>query len=281
MTHLDDGADLRSVMERSLRDLAAPDDCGPAAVASGRRIRRRRRAVGAVCGVAAGAVVAAVVAIPALGDGGGATPGLPAASDVATSSPEISDPATPSRGPDTVPSSGSEGPTGWWDMPSTRMVDVLQQALPDGVSVATLRGPSGAIRDEASGDGAISGTLSGPAGPGAFQILLIAAQPDLVGGQGETPVRNRIECRARHDVCEPIVTPDGTAVGRVSSDTEQGTLLYEAALLGPDGGALHLTVMNSTGEKPGYEAPTAQSPPLTLDQLRALAQEPSWTSWAP
>ena len=75
MTHLDDGADLRAVMERALCDLDAPDHWGPAALASGRRIRTRRRVTGAVSGVAACAVLTAVFAIPALGDGGATTPG--------------------------------------------------------------------------------------------------------------------------------------------------------------------------------------------------------------
>ena len=66
MTDLDDGADLRAVMDRSMSDLDAPDHCGPAAVASGRRIRTRRRMTVALTGVAAVAAVTALT-LPALG----------------------------------------------------------------------------------------------------------------------------------------------------------------------------------------------------------------------
>jgi hypothetical protein len=39
--------------------------------------------------------------------------------------------------------------------------------------------------------------------------------------------------------------------------------------------------MDSSGEKPGYEPPSASAPPLTTAQLVALAQDPAWTSYEP
>jgi len=301
MTHLDDGADLRATMERSMRDLHAPDHCGPAAVGTGRRIRRRRRAMGAVSGVAACAAVTAVFAIPALGEGGGATPGAPAASDVTTPTPTPAptptDAQTPSKGPDEVPDLGAEGPAGWWSMPSARMVDVLAATLPEGVTVTradtTSEGPDG----PSPAIGGLSGTLDAGAGPGAFQILLV--QPGLdpipdpvtttdAAGNEDTSalasaaaLQSRIRCRPVHDTCEQIRNAAGEQIGRVSTNVERGTLLYEVSMLGPDGGALNFTVMNSTGEKPGYEEPSAEVPPLSPDQLRALAEDPVWTSYRP
>ena len=73
----------------------------------------------------------------------------------------------------------------------------------------------------------------------------------------------------------------GTVVGRVSTDEQQGTTLHELFLLGPDGGALNLTVMDSSGEKPGYEQPSASAPPLTTEQLVALGQDAAWTAYVP
>jgi hypothetical protein len=301
MTHLDDGADLRAVMDRSVRDLDAPERAGRAAVASGRRIRRRRRAVGAVSGVAACAAVTAVFAIPALGDGGGpTTPGAPAASDVAAPTPEAEDPMTPSEGPDQVPSTGSDHPAGWWDVPSTRMAEALESTLPAGVTLTradtTTEGPDG----PSPATGGLSGTLTAETGPGHFQLVLYPSDldpadvpgpettTDAAGNEhtsgyaqaGQT-LQQRTRCRGYHDTCLPIHDASGAVIGRASGNVESGTLLYEVFLLGPDGGGLNFTVMNSTGEKPGYEAPTAEVPPLTLQQLRTLAEDPVWTSYRP
>lgn len=297
MTDLDDGADLRAVMERSLRDLHAPDHCGPAAVVTGRRMRRRRRTMGAISGVAACAAVTAAFAIPALGDGGGAAPSGPAASDAGSPTPTPNDAQTPSEGPDRVPSWDVDGPAGWWSMPSTEMVDVLRATLPEGVTVTradtTTEGPDGT----SPAVGGLFGTLAASTGPGAFQILLY--QPDLgptpdpvtttdaAGNEHATAVatsaslESRIKCRRVHDTCEVIRDAGGEPIGRLSTNVEQGTLLYEVSLLGPDGGGLNFTVMNSTGEKPGYEGPSAEVPPLSPGQLRTLAEERAWTSYQP
>ena len=299
MTHLDDGADLRAVMDRSLHDLAAPAHCGPAAVASGRRIRRRRRAMGAVSGVAACAAVTAVFAIPALGDGGGTAPSGPAASDVTTPTPSPtptpSDAETPSKGPDQVPSPGADGPAGWWDVPSTQMVDALKSTLPEGVTVTradtTTEGPDG----PSPGVGGLSGILTAETGPGSFQLLLYAPEGSATAverttdAEGNLDTRltptptsfaSRLKCRDHHESCVPI-RDGGDLVGRASVSLEHGTTLYEVFLLRADGGALNFTVMDSSGEKPGYEDPSGEVPPLTLDQLRALAEDPVWTSYRP
>lgn len=290
MTHLDDGADLRAVMERSVRDLDAPDHCGPVAVVTGRRLRRRRRAMGALSGVAACAAVTAVFAIPALGDGGGAAPSGPAASDV----------GRPTRTPsDAVPTTENYDLAGWWDMPSAQMVDVLESALPEGVALTradtTTEGPGG----PSPAVGGLSGTLKAGTGPGAFQIILWPPDvdpkdvPDPVtttdaAGNEHTTVfadgaslRSHIKCRPVHDECELIRDDEGQVVGRRSTDMDGGTTYHEMVLLGPDGGGLYFYVADSVGEKPGYEQPSAELPPLSPDQLRALAEDPAWTSYRP
>ena len=297
MTNLDDGADLRAVMDRSLRDLQVPDHCGPAALASGRRIRTRRRATAALAGVATVAAVAALT-LPALGGSGG------------PSSQFADDPTSePSDLPET------RAVEGWWDIPATRMAELLEQKLPDGVTIenvdTTQEGVPAGSDDEMTGG--LLGTLSASTGPGAFQIILYTPEVveeadgglgrrhlDAVAGHAEqrpddlrrrrrrrgddlssNSNANRIKCRAYMKDCERILDGSSEQVGRLTTDVESGTTYYEAVLLGPDGGALYFYVANSTGEKPGYEAPTAEVPPLTLEQLRTLAEDPVWTSYRP
>jgi len=299
MTHLDDGADLRAVMERSVRDLAAPDHCGPAAIASGRRTRTRRRLAVSLTGVATVAAVAALT-LPTLGGSDTTTPEAPMASDP-TPAPS---PATPSPAPDS-PTQVPPAPQGWWDMPSTQMLGHLRQLLPEGVTVVTADTTIEGVEpgEDTAGHGSLSGILSAGTGSGSFQILMWP--PDLTttglpepsttntgegSGQGSgvttataqsASMQSRIKCRAYHDSCEPITNTDGEQVGRVSATTERGTLLYEVTLLGANGGGLNFTAMNSSGEKPGYEQPSAEVPPLSLDQLLALAEDPVWTGFRP
>ena len=195
------------------------------------------------------------------------------------------------------------------------MAELFEQKLPDGVTIETVdttqEGVPAGSDDEMIGG--LLGTLSGGTGPGAFQIILYP--PELVeeadGGSGvatSTPSlgtpssapttsdddvadvgatvssnsnANRIKCRAYMQTCEPILDGSREQVGRLTTDVESGTTYYEAMLLGPGGGALYFYVADSTGEKPGYEAPTAEVPPLTLEQLRTLAEDPVWTSYRP
>jgi hypothetical protein len=299
MTHLDDGADLRAVLDRSLRDLDAPDHVGPAAMASGRRSRTRRRAALTLTGVAAVAAVTALT-LPALGGSGGARSSF-ADDPTPVPEPSVSDPTTVDDG--------------WWSTPSSQMLRQLERTLPEGVTIktsdTTLEGVEPGQDPEAVGG--LWGTLSASTGPGAFQILLYA--PELVevsdGGSGSatsTPSMgvpspgptsddagdehrtmtvssasntHRIKCRAYMDTCERIVDAAGQQIGRFTTDSESGTSYFELALLGPDGGALYFYVADSSGEKPGYESPSAEAPPLTPSQLRTLAEDPVWTSYVP
>jgi hypothetical protein len=145
-------------------------------------------------------------------------------------------------------------------------------------------------------------TLAGPAGPGGFQMIL--SMPDLeelpdpvtttdaegneattMWAQGPSNP-SRVTCgkQARYaDDCEEIVDADGSPVGRLTSFLQDGTVtFYEATLLGPDGGLVYLSAWNATDGKPGPGTPTsAPVPPLTLEQLRALVQDPVWTSYQP
>ncbi len=289
MTHLDDGADLRAVMDRSLRDLDAPDHCGPAALATGRRIRTRRRVTMSLAGVATVAAVAALT-LPALGGSGGA-------------SPQFADDPTSSPTPSDLPEQAGEG---WWDAPGTRLAEQLARSLPEGVTLETVDTTQEGVPVGSDDEmiGGLLGTLSASTGPGTFQIILYApelvgestpslgtpstapaASDDAVGDEttivSSTSNASRIKCRPYMDKCETIEDGSGEQVGRLTINVESGTTYYEAVLLGPDGGALFFYVADSTGEKPGYEAPTAEVPPLTLEQLRTLAEDPVWISYQP
>ncbi len=298
---LDDGADLRALMERTISPLSAPDEVGPVALTRGRRLRNRRRAGVGIAGLVAATAVAAAV-VPSLG---GSETTAPVASDPTPAPTPVPTPAppadTPSPGPDVPPEEwGDVNPPGWWDVPSTDMADTLEALLPAGVSVSSVDTTTeGAEPGETHpGEGGLDGVLATGAGPGGFQLLLYP--PELAPGDVPPPVTTtdadgnehtsvyaqaaetyaeRTECRASYDACDQLRNAAGDVVGRVMSDSQRGTLLYEAFLLGPDGGALNFTVMNSTGEKPGNEAPSAPTPPLTTGQLADLIQQPAWTAY--
>jgi hypothetical protein len=301
MTDLHDGADLRERIDRAMSDLSAPAGLTETALTHGRRLRRRRRIVTAGSGLAAVAVIAALV-VPAL-SGGGPSSGPGIATEPPAPSEKAPSPSADGQTPSLAPEDGSpfpELPAGWWDMPSAEMVAVLEALLPDGVRVVeaeTRRETSDPDEPWEPADGGLHGILEGPDGPGTFQIILygpdLTELPDPVtttdaaGNEhttayGGSPTNgSRIKCRRYHDTCEPITDVRGDQIGHVASNVERGTSYFDVTLLGPDGGALYFYVADSTGEKPGYEPPTADAPPLTPDQLRSLAEDPAWTSYTP
>jgi hypothetical protein len=295
MTDLDPGADLRQRFDRALADADAPDGLTAAALTRGHRLRRRRRLVTAGAGLATAAAVTALV-VPSLGGGGTSTdPGTASDPTSGTSASPSPSPGpssgTPTPGPDGTDLPGALEdlqPEGWWDVPSADLVEVLEGLLPAEVSVAEAetRVETGDPDDPwAPGTGGLHGVLDGPTGPGAFQVILYPPDASTADGiarvRGAATLRSRTRCRAYHDSCEPLTSADGTRIGRVATDVENGTAYVDVALLGPDGGALYFYVADSTGEKPGYEAPTAEAPPLTTAQLRALAEAPEWTAYRP
>jgi hypothetical protein len=259
--------DLRERFDRDLADLRLPPGFENSVLTQGRRLRRRRRAAALGGGIAT-VVLGAAVSVAVLGGGDGTSTDPGFATDVPSASPQVT----------------GAPPPGWWGMPARRMLSVLEAALPAGVTVAeadlTADGENGPVK----AFGSLSGVLDAASGPGAFQVLLYPPQPEPAtptNQGGETPFSDRLRCRGYMTTCEPVLDDAGKVVGRVSTDEQQGTTLYELFLLGPDGGALNLTVMDSSGEKPGYEPPSASAPPLTTAQLVALAQDAAWTSYEP
>ena len=95
------------------------------------------------------------------------------------------------------------------------------------------------------------------------------------------PYARNIGCRDTSLACEVLRNAAGDEIGDVSTETDGGTTYHNADLLGPDGGALNLYVSDSTGDKPGREDPSAEASVLTFEQVRALIQDPVWTSYQP
>lgn len=259
--------DLRERLDRDLADLRLTSGFEASVLARGRSLRRRRRATALGASLAAVAL-GTVVTVAVLGGSDGGSTGPQFAEDVP---PPPSPPVTEAR------------PAGWWDMPAKRMLGNLRAALPEGVTVAeadlTADGETGRVH----AFGSLSGVLTAETGPGRFQILLYPPQPvpaTPVDQGGETPFADRMLCRRYMTTCQPLLADNGAQVGRISTDSDQGTTYHDLFLLGPDGGALYAYVADSSGEKPGYESPSATEPPLTTDELVALAQDPAWTSYA-
>lgn len=276
-TQLDDGADLRATLHRALHDTTAPDVTATAVVA-GRRIRTRRRAAVAVGGISALAVVGAL-ALPALGGVGSTAPDRVPAGGAPSQSP-----ASPFPPVD----------EGWWDMPAPRMLAELEDRLPSGVTNAD----PGTDADERRGrPGELWLHLDAPTGTGAFSLLLRPPVAELPTGTttwtdengdehtsiaaGQVPYERNLGCKPQYLRCELIRDEDGTVIGDVSTELDQGTTYHNADLLLPDGGALNMYVADSTGDKPGSAPSTAEAPPLTFEQVMALVQDPVWASYQP
>jgi hypothetical protein len=292
MTDLDTGADLRERIDRALTDLHAPDGLTEAALSGGHRLRRRRRVLAGASGLAAAAVVTALLVVADLGGGTASTqPDVatqPPASPSASQEPSGAD--TPSPGPDVTTNALPDAPEGWWDAPADRLLDQLRSALPNGVDITAHEL---APKDRAPGDPKVSAgwlhaTLATSQGPGGFEIILYPPDPTgVTEGYGQPSHRSQTRCgrqAAYADTCEVIRDTDGVVIGRVTNHVQYGvTTFHEVSLLGPDGGGrIHIAAWNATDGKPGPgTAPSAEMPPLTLDQLRELALDPAWTSYRP
>lgn len=290
-----DEQDLHDYMERSLTDVLGDTQQFEArAVSRGRTLRRRRR-VGT--GLASAAVVAAVAAlvVPATMGGSGARQPDHFA--------DTSKDAQPPTGPVTLPVA-----RGWWDMPTQEIHDRLLPLLPGDVTVDDYELVSD---DRAPGEppetpGWLHATLSTPAGMiGGFEIIMYpkdvdpaALDPDNATGEPtaadptttevflDGPANEqRINCPADPGparTCTEFDNATGEHVGMVSTWT-QGDLVVEEVAMVRDGGAVfYAATANSTDDKWGPDSTvSSDEPPLTLAELRAIAESDTWTDWAP
>lgn len=264
---------LHRHLQDTLADLRAP--AGPAALAAaaavgGRRARSRRRAGLTLAAAASVALVGGL----ALTRGGVDRPAAPAGQAVEQT-------PTPTPGAD-----APEPPAGWWDTPSPRMLRTLRTLLPDDVRVTTVLTTydNGDGAGPQTAEGSLSGVLTGPDGPGAFQLLLRAPSP---GDERGSVILRDSRCprerlgAAAVVTCTAVSSPDGVLTGRLSTDRERGTTYHSTELVADDGASVYFYVADSSGEKPGYEEPSAPTPPLAPEQVLDLAVDPVWRAWRP
>lgn len=284
MTNPNDLEDaVRDRFERAMSDATAPVHIlQSGAIAQGRRIRRRSRAVLAVGSVAAVAVTAIGIQYAAGGteakDANDFTqPGTPTATPPdPTPSPSS---GLPSLGPEEVPAGEPDsGPEGWWSMPASTMATELRNLLPQGTR---LTDPVTKNLDRAPGEelreleGYLIATLRPEAGgPGKVNVKLYAPETGRLSCSPDS-VSDPADCRQ-------LKAEDGTVIGRVLDSTKGEVRSLTLDLATADGGVVMVSVANSLDEKwPEGATPSADKVPLTLAQLRSIARNPAWTSYQP
>lgn len=274
MTDLDSGADLHDLMDRALTDLPTPTDrLREGALRQGRPLRRRRRMVTGLASVAAVAATAAVL-VPIVGGSG------PDGGGIATE-PDPTPPAQTKQPDDFV------AHPGWWDMSVGQMRQRLVALLPDDVEVASYAKTN---TDHAPGEssawsGVFRGTLrdTSDVGPGSIEIFLTELPQDPAA---------LADIRAQHLTCDlddwefveldgPVEceTSDlrgGRPFQRTITYTDQGVTHIEVRRW-EGAGEVYTSVANSTERRWGPPA-SAVHPPLTLAELTAVAESPSWVT---
>lgn len=279
---------VRDRFERAMSDTTAPvDTLRAAAMTNGRRLRRRRQSL---------LVVSAVVAIAITGLG------IQQASG-GSEAKEANEFANPDPSDETSPATPDVVPEGWWSMPATTMADELRELLPDGMR---LTNPITTNDDRAPGEsleemtGYVIATLrleSG--GPGKVNMVFYPPDdnqpppPPSTDSEGNVDVfldeqtqEQRLSCDpdavTRPENCEQLKAADGTVIGRVLDSTVSGVRSLGIDLATDDGGVVMVNVANTLDDKwPDGASPSADEIPLTLAQLRRIAENPVWTSYRP
>jgi hypothetical protein len=276
-----DADDLHALMERAVSGLEAPTDrLGTRALAGGRRARHRRRL--GTAALAAAAVAAVAVGLPQV---------------TSTVTPDGSDDrGAASRGEEVHEPDGPP-PEGWWDMPSDQMFGLLGDLLPPGVEVTAYGIRPESDVDHEAARGWVGGHLEvdGTEGTSSIEVLLYSPESlaegadverpeydangdasDTVGGP---PRQDLISCPGNltaPDSCEEI-REDGKLVGRMVEDRWGDLVVRDVSLLHGDG-MVYVAAANSTSEKWNADSNvSAAEPPLSLEQLRAIAEGP-WSS---
>lgn len=199
---------VHEILTSAMTDARPPTDLAATSQLLGRRQRTRRR-IGMVGGAVAATTVLALAAPSFLGG----------------ESSVVVDPAGPAVGASEPPVEpeilAQPAPKGWWDMPATEMLEVLEDTLPEGVSVSSP-GPVTADTPEGGpAQGWIRPNLAFPEGAGALNVILTPNPPDSVtlvpepGPDGEmtgVPTAGS----ATRDVCVSPTPADG------GSDSDAG-----------------------------------------------------------
>jgi hypothetical protein len=257
------------------------------AIARGRRLRRRRRAAAVVGAAALVGVVGA--GLPHVLGGESADRSREASYTDRTAAV---DPAE----------SHGEERRGWWSMPATEMTAHLTDLLPRGTRMIAAR-----THSEEPGDdqrewtGFLVAHLDTPASSGPGGVNLYVTPPDTPTGDPQAPggparpgadapasasIRDSLRCPGDLDEhvvsCQVLRDNRGRRIGRLSRIELGDVVLLAAVMRTTDGGAVHIDASNSTDDKWGLGSRrTADQPPLTLAQLRAIVADPVWTGFVP
>ncbi|WP_043468641.1 hypothetical protein [Kitasatospora sp. MBT66] len=223
------------------------------AAAQGHRLRLVRRArIAALAGAVAGAAVLGAAQLSP-----GAAPAPPPAV-TPTSTPTFA--PVPTRPPSAAPPVG--GPR------SGPLAAQLAAFMPPGTT--TRVSSSGAFEDgrvTLSQTGTASGYVLHDDGRGGASVGVRLADVDR-----------------RTPTCDPgpwlfcDILADGTAVKAEKARLASGYLLWSVHVLHPDGRKVDVDELNTDRipEKATTASPTRAEPPLTIDQLQAIALSPHW-----
>lgn len=277
-----DAQAVLQVMERSMDDVHAPADrLASAAMTRGRALRRRRRAASLVVSVAAASIVG--VALPRLAGDGTQADGIGPSSN-----PTVVD----SGGPTPV----DPDATGWWDMPAPEMRDRLAGLLPDDVRITSAETWN---NDRAPGEKSapmqgyvVAYVTNDRVGPGGLNLVfypnVAASTADVPEGQdlgGEPTVADHLTCPGNldtYDTCRELRRDDGTVYARESTWNAGGVIVYGVDIQTTGGHVVTLDAANSTDDKWGWGSTvSADEPPLTIEQMLAIAEDPTWQDWDP
>ncbi|OKI25095.1 hypothetical protein [Streptomyces sp. CB03911] len=237
------------------------------AAARGRRLRLVRRVqLGALGVLVAGAgVLGTAQFLPAPADRAPAVgPDLPA-SATPSAAPSATPSAAPTRSPAPVVSPATGGPR------SGPVSEQLAAFLPPGTT--TRVSSSGSIvegRVAGNPGDRVSGSVlyDDGKGPAVVSVSVLDAVLDSVDCGRETP-----------PVCQ--VLPDGTAVRTDKLTLAGGQLLWTVSATRPDGRRASVSASNSDRPITDSGHPTRTEPPLTTDQLQAIATSPHWDRRTP
>ncbi|MCX4757524.1 hypothetical protein [Kitasatospora purpeofusca] len=233
------------------------------AAARGRRLRLVRRArIAALAAAVAGAAVMGVTQLSP-----GAAPALsPAVTPTSTPTFAPAPTATlvpvPTRPPSAAPPVG--GPR------SGPLAAQLAAFMPPGTT--TRVSSSGAFEDgrvTLSRTGTASGSVLHDDGRGGASVVVRLADID-----------------PRTPSCDPgpwlfcDILADGTEIKAEKAKLTSGYLLWSVHVLHPDGRKVDVDELNTDRipEKATTASPTRAEPPLTIDQLQAIALSPHWAA---
>ncbi|MEU0555585.1 hypothetical protein [Dactylosporangium sp. NPDC006015] len=255
--------ELRTALQAAVEADEPPAGAGPAAVfARADRARTRQRLTMLVGGVAVLGVAVGTAAFALDRSGGAATTAQPPA--VATSAPAASAALPAASG------AGSPRP----EVPADVMLATLRRLLPAGLATS----------EPDSQPGFAELILTDRAGRGKVQVNVQpnyrrAVPPGRVSG--DDPM-DKFSCAKRQEPpgthCVDSTLPDGTLLVLTDGPSEDAghdrITLRMVDVFRPDGVRIVVGTWNAVGEK--TNTATRSEPPLTGQQLQAIATDPTW-----